>query len=74
MEDLEIIKRKAVQIFNEEDLERKIKSGKKLVIKFGADPSRPDLHIGHSVPLRVLKSFQDMGHNVVFVIGGGQRA
>ena len=46
---LEIIKRKAVQIFSEEDLDRKINSGKKLTIKLGADPSRPDLHIGHSV-------------------------
>ncbi len=69
MDNLELIKRKAVQIFNEEDLEKKINSGKKLVIKFGADPSRPDLHIGHSVVLRVLKQFQDMGHEVVFLIG-----
>ena len=69
MDNLEIIKRKAVQIFNEEDLDNKIKSGKKLTIKLGADPSRPDLHIGHSVVLRVLKQFQDMGHEVVFVIG-----
>ena len=69
MDNLSLIKRKAVQIFNEEDLEKKIKSGKKLVIKFGADPSRPDLHIGHSVVLRVLKQFQDMGHDVVFLVG-----
>lgn len=69
MDKLEVIKRKAVQIFNEEDLEKKIKSGKKLIIKFGADPSRPDLHIGHSVVLRVLKQFQDMGHDVVFLVG-----
>lgn len=66
---LEIIKRKAVQIISEEDLDKKINSGKKLTIKLGADPSRPDLHIGHSVVLRVLKQFQDMGHNVVFVVG-----
>lgn len=66
---LEIIKRKAVQIFSEEDLNKKINSGKKLIIKLGADPSRPDLHIGHSVVLRVLKKFQDMGHEVVFVVG-----
>ena len=66
---LEIIKRKAVQIFSEEDLDKKINSGKKLIIKLGADPSRPDLHIGHSVVLRVLKQFQDMGHEVVFVVG-----
>lgn len=69
MDNLEIIKRKAVQIFSVEDLEEKIKSGKKLKIKFGADPSRPDLHIGHSVPLRVLKQFQDMGHEIIFVVG-----
>lgn len=69
MNNLEIIKRKAVQIFSEQDLEKKLNSGKKVTIKLGADPSRPDLHIGHSVVLRVLKNFQDMGHEVVFVIG-----
>ena len=68
-EQLAIIKRKAVQIINEEDFDKKIKSGRKLIIKLGADPSRPDLHIGHSVVLRVLKQFQDMGHEVVFIIG-----
>ncbi len=66
---IEKIKQIAVQIFSEEELEEKIKSGKKLIIKFGADPSRPDLHLGHTVPLRVLKIFQDLGHEIVFVIG-----
>ena len=56
------IKERAVNIFSEEGLLKRLKSGKQLRIKLGADPSRPDLHIGHSVPLRVLKSFQDMGH------------
>ena len=69
IDKIEIIKRKAVQIFSEEEFDKKIKSGKKLIIKFGADPSRPDLHIGHSVPLRVLKQLQDLGHEIVFVIG-----
>lgn len=69
MENLDLIKRKAVQIFSEEELNNKIKSGKKLIIKLGADPSRPDLHIGHSVALRVLRQFQEMGHEVVFVVG-----
>ena len=69
MEELDLIRRKAVQIISEEDLEKKLKSGKKLVIKLGADPSRPDLHLGHTVVLRALKHFQDMGHEVVFVIG-----
>ena len=69
MRELELIKRKSVQIFSGDELEKKLKSGKKLIIKFGADPSRPDLHLGHTVPLRVLKTFQDLGHEVVFVIG-----
>lgn len=69
MENLELIKRSAVQIFSEEDLDEKMKSGKKLVIKLGADPSRPDLHLGHTVVLRALKKFQELGHEVVFVIG-----
>ena len=69
MRELELIKRKSVQIFSGDELEKKLKSGKKLIIKFGADPSRPDLHLGHTVPLRVLKIFQDLGHEVVFVIG-----
>lgn len=47
----------------------KNKKWEKLIIKLGADPSRPDLHLGHTVVLRVLKHFQDMGHDVVFVIG-----
>ena len=68
-DNLELIKRRAVQIFSEEDLDEKMKSGKKLVIKLGADPSRPDLHLGHTVVLRALKKFQELGHEVVFVIG-----
>ena len=69
MDNLELIKRRAVQIFSEEDLDKKMKSGKKLIIKLGADPSRPDLHLGHTVVLRALKKFQELGHEVVFVIG-----
>ena len=69
MEKLDSIKRKAVQIISEEDLEKKLKSGKKLTIKLGADPSRPDLHLGHTVVLRALRQFQEMGHEVVFIIG-----
>ena len=68
-EQIELIIRKAVKIFNEDSLREKLKSGKKLIVKFGADPSRPDLHLGHTVPLRVLKTLQDMGHEINFVIG-----
>ena len=52
-----------------ESLEKKLRSGKKLRIKLGADPSRPDLHIGHAVLLRKLREFQDLGHKVIFLIG-----
>ncbi|MFA5854624.1 MAG: tyrosine--tRNA ligase [Patescibacteria group bacterium] len=52
-----------------ESLEKKLRSGKKLRIKFGADPSRPDLHLGHAVVLRKLREFQDLGHTVIFLIG-----
>lgn len=56
-------------MFNEETIVEKLNSGKKLVIKFGADPSRPDLHLGHTVSLRALKLLQELGHEIVFVIG-----
>jgi len=65
----EIIKRDAVSIYSEEGLMEKLKSNKKLKIKLGADPSRPDLHLGHSVVLRRLRLLQDIGHEIIFVIG-----
>ncbi len=63
------LKTAAVAIYSPESLEEKLLSGRKLRIKMGADPSRPDLHIGHSVVLRKLKLFQSAGHEVIFVIG-----
>ena len=67
--NIDVIIRKDVQIYSKETLVKKLRSDKKLIVKFGADPSRPDLHLGHTVPLRVLKMLQDMGHEIVFVIG-----
>ncbi len=67
--EMELILAKAENIYSEETLEKKLKSGRKLKIKLGADPSRPDLHLGHTVVLRALKHFQEMGHEVIFVIG-----
>ena len=69
MELFDIIKRNAVDIFSEDGLQKRLTSGKSLKIKLGADPSRPDLHLGHSVPLRVLRKMQDAGHEIIFVIG-----
>jgi len=68
-EVFEIIKRDATSIYSAEGLEEKLKSGKQLKIKLGADPSRPDLHLGHSVVLRKLRLLQDLGHEIIFVIG-----
>ena len=63
------ILRGAVQVFTEESLVRRLTGGLKLKIKLGADPSRPDLHLGHTVVLRPLRLLQDMGHEIIFVIG-----
>ncbi len=52
-----------------EHLEGELLAGKKLRVKFGADPTSPDLHLGHAVALRKLRQFQDAGHQVVFIIG-----
>ncbi len=57
------------EVIIKENLEKKLNSGKKLRIKLGCDPSRPDLHLGHSIVIRKLKKFQDLGHQVVFIIG-----
>lgn len=65
----ENILRDAVSVFSAEGLKEKLESGKKLKIKLGADPSRPDLHLGHSVVLRKLRMLQDLGHEIIFVIG-----
>lgn len=70
---IEIIKQGIIEIISEEDLIAKLKKskaeGKPLRIKYGADPSAPDLHIGHTVPIRKLRQFQELGHQIVFIIG-----
>ena len=69
MELFDIVRHNAVDIFSEDGLRKRFASGKALKIKLGADPSRPDLHLGHSVPLRMLRKMQDAGHQIIFVIG-----
>ncbi|PIQ92109.1 MAG: tyrosine--tRNA ligase [Parcubacteria group bacterium CG11_big_fil_rev_8_21_14_0_20_39_14] len=65
----EILEKGVEEIIEKDSLEKKLKSGKKLTIKFGADPTAPDLHLGHSICLKKIKEFQDLGHKVVFIIG-----
>jgi tyrosyl-tRNA synthetase len=72
-EQMDLIKRGTFEIIPEEELvkklERSLKEGKPLNIKLGCDPSRPDLHIGHSVVLRKLAHFQSLGHLAILIIG-----
>ena len=63
------IKRGAEEILIEDELVEKLKSGKKLKIKAGFDPTAPDLHLGHTVLINKMKTFQDLGHEVIFLIG-----
>lgn len=66
---LQLIKRGAVEIISEAELVKKLEKGQPLVVKAGFDPSAPDIHLGHTVLLRKLRHFQDLGHKVVFLIG-----
>jgi tyrosyl-tRNA synthetase len=70
---LEVLRRGAAEIISEEDLGRKIQksldTGRPLKVKLGTDPSAPDIHLGHAVVYRKLKQFQDLGHEVYFLIG-----
>ncbi|UBV42540.1 tyrosine--tRNA ligase [Deinococcus taeanensis] len=68
-DQLQILKRGVVDLVSEEDLRRKLEKGAPLRVKLGADPTRPDLHLGHAVILRKMRQFQDLGHRVIMLIG-----
>ena len=72
-EQLAHIRRGAAEIIREEDLRAKLelaaKTGRPLRVKLGVDPTAPDLHLGHTVVLRKLKHFQDLGHTAIFLVG-----
>jgi len=68
-EQLEIIKRGAIDLIPEDEFIKKLGKGKPLRIKWGADPSAPDIHLGHTVVLNKLRQFQDLGHEVIFIVG-----
>ena len=68
-ETLDLIKRGSDEILIESELIEKLKKGKPLKIKAGFDPTAPDLHLGHTVLLNKLRQFQDLGHEVIFLIG-----
>ncbi len=68
-EQIELLRRGAVEILLEDELVKKLERGKPLKIKAGFDPTAPDLHLGHTVLLQKMKQFQDLGHDVIFLIG-----
>lgn len=72
-EQLDFLKKGAVDLIREEDLKAKLeraeKTKKPLRVKLGLDPTAPDIHVGHTVVIRKLKAFQDLGHTVIFLIG-----
>ena len=63
------IKRGAVDVISEEELREKLKTQKSLRVKLGVDPTSPDIHLGHTVVINKLRQFQDLGHQVLFLIG-----
>jgi tyrosyl-tRNA synthetase len=69
VDQLEIIRSRTVDFISPEEAAERLKTDRPLRIKFGADPSAPDLHLGHVVVLNKLRQFQDLGHTVVFIIG-----
>jgi len=68
-EQLTLIKKGTIEIISENELAKKLAKGRPLKIKFGADPSAPDLHLGHTVALQKLRQFQELGHEIIFLIG-----
>src|SRR5689334_13270797 len=68
-EDLTILKRGAAQIISEAELRAKLALGRPLRVKLGVDPTSADIHLGHTVVLRKLRQFQDLGHQAVLIIG-----
>jgi tyrosyl-tRNA synthetase len=66
---IELLKRGGSQLINEAELKRKLQEGRALRVKFGVDPTSPDLHLGHSVNLLKLRQFQDLGHLAIMIIG-----
>ncbi len=70
-EQMKVISSGTMQIVPEDELRKKLAEGRPLTIKLGVDPTSPDLHLGHAVPLRKMRQFQDLGHNVTLIIGNG---
>src|SRR5690349_15904928 len=65
----ELLTRGVAEVIDRKNLEKKLAGGKKLRVKLGLDSNKPDLHIGHAVPLMKLREFQEAGHTIVVILG-----
>ena len=65
----DLLTRGVEEVIVKDDLETKLKAGKKLRVKLGIDPTSPNIHLGRSIPLLKLRDFQELGHQVVFIVG-----
>ncbi|HOC52792.1 MAG TPA: tyrosine--tRNA ligase [Caldisericia bacterium] len=70
-EQIKIIKKRTLEIINEDELIKKLKKGRPLNVKLGVDPTSPDIHLGHTVVLNKLRDFQILGHQIILIIGSG---
>src|ERR1700716_371962 len=68
-EQLEYLAKGSVDLIDRKDLRAKLARGKPLTVKVGFDPTAPDLHLGHTVVIRKMKHFQDLGHTAIFLVG-----
>src|SRR3954466_3899130 len=68
-EQLDFLGKGAVNLVERNDLKAKLARGKPLTVKVGFDPTAPDIHLGHTVLMRRMRRFQDLGHRVIFLIG-----
>src|SRR5580698_6071384 len=68
-EQIALLSRRCERILSDADLRKKLGRGKPLRIKFGMDPTAPDITLGHAVPLKVIRQFQEWGHKAVLIIG-----
>src|SRR5512132_1874877 len=68
-EQLEILCRGVVDLHVRAELEDRLREGRPLRVKAGFDPTRPDLHLGHTVLMQKMRPFQELGHHVIFIVG-----
>src|SRR5213593_5301533 len=68
-EQIQLLSRRAERIISEPELRAKLAKGRPLRIKFGMDPTAPDVTLGHAVPMKIIRQFQDWGHKAVIIIG-----